>query len=83
MTVSWRSAFRISGNDSFMEVSISIPVNTVTISIDTVNIVRPAAPSPEYDLRRLQIKHCRRLGSRAVLALDCCLSITRNVHPQV
>ena len=37
-----------------------------------------------YDLRRLQIKRCGRLGQRAVLALDCCLSITtRNVHPQV
>ena len=37
-----------------------------------------------YDLRRLQIKRCGRLGQRAVLALDCCLSITtRNVQPQV
>ena len=25
-----------------------------------------------YDLRRLQIKRCGRLGLRAVLALDCC-----------
>ena len=33
-----------------------------------------------YELRRLQIKRCGRLGQRAVLALDCCLVITRNVH---
>ena len=25
-----------------------------------------------YELRRLQIKRCGRLGQRAVLALDCC-----------
>ena len=37
-----------------------------------------------YALLRLQIKRCGRLGQRAVLALDCCLSITtRNVHPHV
>ena len=28
-----------------------------------------------YDLRRLQIKRCGRLGPRAVLALDCCPSL--------
>ena len=33
-----------------------------------------------YELRRLQIKRCGRLSQRAVLALDCCLVITRNVH---
>ena len=36
-----------------------------------------------YDLRRLQIKRCGRLGLRAVLALDCCPVITRNVHMEL
>jgi hypothetical protein len=35
-----------------------------------------------YDLRRLQIKRCGRLGLMAVLALDCCpnISLARNVY---
>ena len=39
-----------------------------------------------YDLRRLQIKRSGRLDPGAVLALDCCPSITPNAqngHPQV
>ena len=36
-----------------------------------------------YNLRRLQIKRCGRLGLRAVLALDCCPVITRNVHMEL
>ena len=39
-----------------------------------------------YDLRRIQIKLSGRLDPRAVLALDCCPSITpnaQNAHPQV
>ena len=34
-----------------------------------------------YELRRLQIKRCGRLGPRAVLALDCCPNILLFVHP--
>ena len=37
-----------------------------------------------YDLLRLlQIKRCRRLGPRAVLALDCCPVITLNVYMEL
>ena len=32
------------------------------------------------DIRRLQIKRCGRLDPMAVLALDCCPNITRNVQ---
>ena len=35
------------------------------------------------DLRRLQIKRSGRLGPRAVLALDCCVYISKNVHYKV
>ena len=33
-----------------------------------------------YTLHRLQIKRSGRLDQKAVLALDCCPSITQNVH---
>ena len=46
-------------------------------------IMRAATVVGIYDLRLQQIKRCGRLCQRAVLALDCCPSVTRNVHPQV
>ena len=49
----------------------------MNISRDIIETVTVAGI---YDLRRLQIKRYGRLGLRAVLALDCCPSITQNVH---
>ena len=34
-----------------------------------------------YDLRRLKFKHCAELVREARSVLDCCRSITPNVHP--
>ena len=50
----------------------------MNISRDIIETVTVAGI---YDLRRLQIKRCGRLGPRAVLALDCCPNILLFVHP--
>ena len=52
----------------------SFQMNISRDIIETVTVVGI------YDLRRLQIKRCGRLGQRDVLALDCCPNITRNVQ---
>ena len=52
-------------------------MNTSRDIIETVTV------AGIYDLRRLQIKRCGRLGPRAVLALDCCPVVTRNVHMEL
>ena len=44
------------------------------------DIIEKVTVAGIYDFRRLQIKRCGRLGLRAVLALDYCPSITRNVQ---
>ena len=44
-------------------------------SIDQTTLLTRGTVAGIYDLRRLQIKRCGRLGPRAVLALDCCPSI--------
>ena len=38
------------------------------------DIIEKVTVAGIYDIRRLQIKRCGRLGLRAVLALDCCPS---------
>ena len=47
------------------------------------DIIEKVTVAGIYDLRRLQIKRCGRLGQRAVLALDCCPNITLNVHMEL
>ncbi len=47
--------------------------------ISEVLFVETASVAGIYDLRRLQIKRCGRLGQRAVLTLDCCPPTARSV----
>ena len=47
---------------------------TPKCNLDTVTV------AGIYDLRRLQIKRCGRLGPRTVLALDCCPSLLLFFH---
>ena len=48
-----------------------------------MDILGPVTVAGIYELRRLQIKRCGRLDPWAVLALDCCPNITRNVHMEL
>ena len=47
--------------------------------ISEAHFVETASVAGIYDLRRLHIKRCGRLGQRAVLALDCCPPTARSV----